>query len=68
MNDKNELPMVYQAALNEKTLWSIPSGKNAFESYEDCCIREIHEETGFKVSIINEVYRKQSYDFKDIYC
>lgn len=60
LNDKNEILMVKQGTPEEKKAWSIPSGeKEADESFEACCVREIKEETGFDVHIIQSLFVKE---------
>lgn len=66
VNEKNELLMVLQGQPHEKKVWSIPSGgKELNESYEECCIREIKEETGYEVKIVKPLFVKEgtSYGF-----
>lgn len=60
LNDKNEILMVKQGKPEEKKVWSVPSGeKEADESFEACCVREIKEETGFDVDIIKSFFVKE---------
>jgi len=67
VNEKNEqLLMVLQGQPHEKKVWSIPSGgKELNETYEECCIREISEETGYEVEIVKPLFVKEgnSYGF-----
>jgi ADP-ribose pyrophosphatase YjhB (NUDIX family) len=60
INDKGQLLMVLQGKPEEKKLWSIPSGgKEDDESFEQCCIREMEEETGYLTEIVEEVKVKR---------
>ncbi len=45
-------------------MWSIPSGgKEQAETFEECCIREIKEETGYTVDIVEEIkVKKRNYE------
>jgi len=66
VNEKNEVLMVLQGQPHEKKVWSIPSGgKELNETYEECCIREISEETGYEVEIVKSLFVKEgnSYGF-----
>ena len=67
-NDKGKLLMVLQGKPDEKKTWSIPSGgRENNETYEECCIREIEEETGYKVKIVKELQvKKKSYEEANI--
>lgn len=60
--------MVLQGKPDEKKTWSIPSGgRENNESFEECCIREIEEETGYKVKIVKELQvKKGSYEEANI--
>ncbi len=45
--------MVLQGAPDEEKRWSVPSGgQEQGESSEDCCIREVFEETGYLAEIM----------------
>lgn len=60
INDNGQLLMVLQGKIEEKKLWSIPSGgKEVDESFEQCCIREMEEETGYLTEIVEEVKVKR---------
>ncbi|MFC7686449.1 NUDIX hydrolase [Ureibacillus sp. GCM10028918] len=64
INENGQLLMVLQGKPEEKKTWSIPSGgREINETFEECCIREIEEETGYKVEIQKELQVKMgSYD------
>ncbi|SDP06620.1 ADP-ribose pyrophosphatase YjhB, NUDIX family [Paenibacillus sp. yr247] len=59
INEKKELLMILQGKPEEEKRWSVPSGgKNTNESYEQCCVREVWEETGYKVAVNMKVFVK----------
>ena len=64
MNEDGELLMVLQGRPEERKTWSIPSGgKEPYETFEECCLREVEEETGYQAEIIQELtVKKGSYD------
>ncbi|MDN4494356.1 NUDIX hydrolase [Ureibacillus aquaedulcis] len=68
INEKGQLLMVLQGKPDEKKTWSIPSGgRKNNETFEECCIREIEEETGYKVEILSELQvKKARYDKANI--
>lgn len=56
--------MVLQGKPDEEKVWSIPSGgKEGNESFEECCIREIKEETGYDVKVIKPIFIKNGSSF-----
>ncbi|PAE31575.1 NUDIX hydrolase [Bacillus sp. 7884-1] len=60
INENNELLMVLQGKPEEKKTWSFPSGgKENNETFEECCIREIEEETGYIVEVVKEIKVKK---------
>jgi ADP-ribose pyrophosphatase YjhB (NUDIX family) len=60
MNKHGEILMVLQGKPHEEKAWSIPSGgKEEDESFEECCIREIWEETGLEVEIVRPLFVKE---------
>lgn len=60
INDKGQLLMVLQGKPDEQKTWSIPSGgKEVGESFEECILREVEEETGYKVEIVKELQVKK---------
>ncbi|WP_243523619.1 NUDIX hydrolase [Bacillus pseudomycoides] len=60
VNEKNEILMVLQGKKEEPKRWSVPSGgQEEGETLEECCIREVWEETGYEVKIINKIYEKK---------
>ncbi|WP_281975714.1 NUDIX hydrolase [Halobacillus litoralis] len=59
-NDRNELLMVLQGKPKEEKKWTIPSGgMEGFESFEECCKREVSEETGYIVEVIEKIKVKE---------
>lgn len=57
---ENKVLMVLQGKQNEPKRWTIPSGgKFTDETYEACCLRELHEETGYTGSIQEQLYIKK---------
>ena|SRR5690625_4209794 len=60
INEKGELLMVKQGTPEEEKKWSVPSGiKEEGETFEQCCIREIEEETGYDIKVIRKLKVKQ---------
>lgn len=60
INEKNELLMVKQGTPEEPKRWSIPSGgKEDGETFEECCVREVKEETGYDIQIIQPLFVKK---------
>ena len=60
INEEGRLLMVLQGRPEEKKMWSIPSGgKEDGETFEECCIREIEEETGYKAEIVEKIKVKR---------
>ncbi|MHC0039129.1 NUDIX hydrolase [Pseudoneobacillus sp. C159] len=66
INEMGELLMVLQGTPEEVKKWSVPSGgKNEGESFEECCVREFEEETGYKVEIVKPYYVKKEMNEED---
>ena len=60
INEKGQVLMVLQGRPDEKKMWSIPSGgKDNDETFEECCVREIEEETGYITEILEEIKTKR---------
>lgn len=59
----NRVLMVLQGTPDEAKRWSVPSGGlEAGETLEDCCLREIEEETGYIGEIERFLYKKEGAD------
>lgn len=64
INEQKQVLMVKQGQPGEEKLWTIPSGgKEENETFEECCVREIHEETGYQVSIVKPLFIKEGFTF-----
>ncbi|MET3193929.1 NUDIX hydrolase [Bacillus sp. OAE603] len=64
INESNQVLMVLQGASDEKKLWSVPSGGLEIgETLEECCIRELREETGYDIRIIKPLFIKEGSSF-----
>jgi 8-oxo-dGTP diphosphatase len=64
VNELGQLLMVMQGKPGEQKLWSVPSGgKEENESFEQCCLRELFEETGYKGKIVRNLFEKNGYSF-----
>jgi ADP-ribose pyrophosphatase YjhB (NUDIX family) len=60
MNENGELLMVLQGKPEERKTWSVPSGgKEENETFQECCVREIEEETGYITEIMEEIKVKK---------
>ena len=59
----NRVLMVLQGTPDEAKRWSVPSGGlEAGETLEECCLREIKEETGYMGEINRFLYKKEGAD------
>jgi ADP-ribose pyrophosphatase YjhB (NUDIX family) len=62
INDKSGILMVLQGTPEEIKTWSIPSGGlEKGETFEECCKREIEEETGYIVNTVQELQIKKGF-------
>jgi ADP-ribose pyrophosphatase YjhB (NUDIX family) len=62
LNERSEILMVLQGTPEEIKTWSIPSGGlEKGETFIECCKREIEEETGYIVNIIQELQIKRGF-------
>ncbi|TMW72853.1 NUDIX hydrolase [Alteribacter natronophilus] len=62
INEKGELLMVLQGKPEEEKRWTIPSGGiEKGETFEECCVRELWEETGYHVQVTEKINVKQGY-------
>lgn len=60
INENGDLLMVLQGKPEEKKTWSIPSGgKEHNETFQECYVREIEEETGYIAEIVEEIKVKR---------
>lgn len=61
VSDKKIL-MVLQGTSDKPKRWSVPSGGiEDGETFEDCCVRELREETGYDVKIIRPLFKKENH-------
>lgn len=61
VNDEKKVLMVLQGIPDGPKYWVLPSGgKEEHETYEECCIRDVREETGYVVEIKKELFTKKS--------
>jgi ADP-ribose pyrophosphatase YjhB (NUDIX family) len=66
INEKSEILMVLQGTPEEIKKWSVPSGGlEKGETFEECCKREIEEETGYIVDIVQELQVKKGFYEED---
>ncbi len=64
--ENGKLLMVLQGTPDEEKRWSVPSGgQEQGESSEDCCIREVFEETGYLAEIIRPLFVKET-EFSEV--
>ncbi|MBP2078798.1 NUDIX hydrolase [Oceanobacillus polygoni] len=60
INEEGQLLMILQGKPEEKKAWSVPSGgKEKNESFQACCIREVEEETGYMVEVVDKIKQKK---------
>ncbi|MCA1062703.1 NUDIX hydrolase [Rossellomorea sp. AcN35-11] len=56
---EGRLLMVLQGNAQEEKRWSVPSGGlEEDESFQECCKREVWEETGYLINVGKHVYTK----------
>lgn len=61
INDNGELLMVKQGKPEEPKTWSVPSGGlEDGETLEECCVREVREETGYQAEVIEKLFVKKT--------
>ncbi|MFP7736861.1 NUDIX hydrolase [Priestia aryabhattai] len=61
LNDKDELLMVSQEKTNTPKRWSVPSGAiEGHERLEDCCVREVWNQTGYQVEIVKKIHANRT--------
>lgn len=62
MNEFGELLMVLQGKPEEEKKWSVPSGGlEEGETPEECCVREIKEETGYMAKTAEKLMVKNGF-------
>jgi 8-oxo-dGTP pyrophosphatase MutT (NUDIX family) len=60
VNSKGQVLMVLQGKPEEDKSWSVPSGgRENDEALEECCIREVFEETGYQAKVVKKLKDKQ---------
>jgi 8-oxo-dGTP diphosphatase len=61
---EGKLLMVLQGKPEEEKSWSVPSGGlEKGETIEECCVREVWEETGYVVKIKEKLHIKEGVSF-----
>ncbi|TDQ40680.1 NUDIX domain-containing protein [Aureibacillus halotolerans] len=61
IDDEKNLLMVLQGKPEEEKKWSVPSGgKEGTETFEECCRREVLEETGYDVRVVEKLHTKKN--------
>ena len=56
INERSEVLMVLEGETEEGPKWSIPTGGlEDGETFEECVLREIEEETGYTVEILSKI-------------
>jgi ADP-ribose pyrophosphatase YjhB (NUDIX family) len=59
VNGHGEILLVLQGKEDEVKLWAVPAGgRELDETFEECCIREVFEETGYEVDIVRPLFIK----------
>ncbi len=62
--NEDKVLMVLQGKRDEPKRWSIPSGgKHQNESSEDCCLRELKEETGYIGEVQKKLFVKRGHSY-----
>lgn len=64
VNADGQVLMVLQGQPNEEKRWTVPSGQQELhESLEACCVREVAEETGYRVRVLPKIWEKHGYTY-----
>ncbi|MFB5192725.1 NUDIX hydrolase [Alicyclobacillus fastidiosus] len=64
LNENHQILMVLQGKPDEEPKWSVPSGGlEKGETLEDCCVREVWEETGYRVRIDQKLFEKRGQSY-----
>ncbi|KZE36867.1 DNA mismatch repair protein MutT [Bhargavaea cecembensis] len=59
LDEEDRLLMVLQGTPEEEKKWAVPSGgKEAGETFETCCLRELKEETGYEGKVVRPLFVK----------
>ncbi|MFC7363602.1 MULTISPECIES: NUDIX hydrolase [Bhargavaea] len=59
LDEEGRLLMVLQGTPEEEKKWAVPSGgKEAGETFESCCLRELKEETGYEGKVLRPLFVK----------
>ncbi|WP_426453011.1 GNAT family N-acetyltransferase [Paenibacillus sp. S-38] len=59
-NNNHQMLMILQGRPEEEKKWSVPAGGlEEEEAYEDCCAREVWEETGYRVQVGAYLHEKR---------
>jgi 8-oxo-dGTP pyrophosphatase MutT (NUDIX family) len=60
VNEHGQLLMILQGKPEEEKRWSVPAGGlEKGETLEQCCAREVLEETGYEIRIIRQMHEKK---------
>ncbi|MDF2671708.1 MAG: mismatch repair protein MutT, partial [Paenibacillus sp.] len=60
VNANKQLLMILQGKPEEEKRWSVPSGgREQGETLEQCCIREVFEETGYEIRVVRPLHEKR---------
>ncbi|WP_232620969.1 NUDIX hydrolase, partial [Virgibacillus salexigens] len=58
---RKKVLMVLQGTTDEPKRCSVPSGSlEEGETFEECCVREMREETGYDVELLRPIFKKES--------
>jgi len=64
LNENHQVLMVLQGKPDEEPKWSVPSGGvEPGETFEECCAREVWEETGYRVHVGKELFEKRGQSY-----
>lgn len=64
LNEDRKILMALQGKPDEEPKWSVPSGGVEHgETLEECCIREVWEETGYRIRIDQKLFEKRGQSY-----